>query len=725
MTPHYDAVELRALVEVARADPGRFKVKVAFWALLGRVMYAAQPVAPLLLGTALWRWNVELGTLLALLVGVSAIILISHALIWRAWRASMREGASKGARLTRAQAPALYAELERLGSRLKGDGRVILDDGFNAQFERAPREWVPGFDELRLRVGLPLLENLDEEGMRAVLARLVNLEIKDDPLSAWIDRAQRGFDFERNQNGGNFHFPSALWDWYLPRFGIRVRALARYEVEEGDLAAGASGPAFADALTCIAVRGRRLELDGRPSIVRAALAAESEETEVAGPLAEFAGRARDTDASDLEASLREKFPDDGAIPPLRDRLTALGVDPRGARVPKPPLRGAASVLWEDQLPAARRLVDDAWRRNQGDWREVREKFRKTTSRLEALRSLPAASFLDNFDEVALAAEFEGLEGGLKSVERLLSRFPDAPLARLNAGNMLALASDERCLEHLQFVLDRGSIHGDVACRAAISFAERADRPALVLEWRTKLDAIQPNIDLAWKERTTLAANDEFLAHELPPADVAALVRMLADAPGLKRAWMCRKAARGYPATPLYAIILERGGLHMPWAQKEWDGWLSRFAERLNFAEATSQVFASESVEMAVFTAVKSTPGALVFEGAWPSKFTAAFVFFRWLIIGIAAWGSVVLTRSVWGDSYGILTPLLTLNLTFGFLALFVYDHERFPWAARAAGLSTALMAFWAAWSLQRSELVWVGLIMIAAAVWSPSLKLAR
>ena len=150
------------------------------------------------------------------------------------------------------------------------------------------------------------------------------------------------------------------------------------------------------------------------------------------------------------------------------------------------------------------------------------------------------------------------------------------------GNFLALASDARCLEHLRFVIDRESIHAEFACRALLNFAERTGKPDLARECKEKLGVLKEKTADAWVQRGRLATEDEFHAHGLAPAEIAAIARMLADAPRLRRAFVCRKKVQDFSSSPHFVVLFEWERFSRTLGRQPLSDWLDRFSAKMTF-----------------------------------------------------------------------------------------------------------------------------------------------
>ena len=163
------------------ASPGRYQLKVALLALLGvGVIGVVLSVAGfgLLVLVALALALLWKGGLLLLVLLKFAKLLIFLALpLWFLVRASLRAlfvrlPPPAGLAVARADAPALFAALDRMRRQLKGPPvhQVLLIDEINAAIVQRPLFGLVGWPRNHLLLGLPLLDSLAPEEALAVVA---------------------------------------------------------------------------------------------------------------------------------------------------------------------------------------------------------------------------------------------------------------------------------------------------------------------------------------------------------------------------------------------------------------------------------------------------------------------------------------------------------------------------------------------------------------------------
>lgn len=254
-------------------------------------------------------------------------------LAWALWPAPARDA---GEQLTAAEAPGLFAELERLRASLALPRlhAVLLTDDLNAAVREDGPIWWPWAQRRTLLIGLPLLGLLDDTPARAVLAHeLAHLSRRHGRLGHWLYRARLAWlalseplpaDASAYERGVH-----ALARRFAPWFAHRSLAHARACEREADAGAAActSAAALVDALQWLTVGSHRLaRWQAGPW---QALKAEQPEPPADG-WARALAALRAAPVSREEAALAwadtAAVPDD-THPPLAARAAALGVMP--------------------------------------------------------------------------------------------------------------------------------------------------------------------------------------------------------------------------------------------------------------------------------------------------------------------------------------------------------------------------------------------------------------
>jgi len=234
-----------------------------------------------------------------------------------------------GTEVSRSQAPELYRWLDDLAAEVGAPrvDRVLVDTRLNAF---ASERRVGRFRHERIvGIGLPLLDVLEPDEAKAVLAHELGHLRNQDSRTAWIYRAahdwiELGWKLAENQMGA-MRFAM----WYVPRFLIRAKVVAREHERQADTAAAAatSPDAIARALVKINVIASCAD-DALQRGVRQRAFDESDAPPTMGPLIR-SGLSRLKPATLIRVR-REAFDAQphwlDAHPSLRERVAHVGVD---------------------------------------------------------------------------------------------------------------------------------------------------------------------------------------------------------------------------------------------------------------------------------------------------------------------------------------------------------------------------------------------------------------
>lgn len=292
-----------------------------------------------------------------------------------------------GVPVTRAEAPRLFEELDRLRALAPGPRlhAVLVSDELDAGVWQTPLLGHLGWPRNELAVGYPLLAALGVEELRAVLAHeLAHLAGRHAARAAWVFQVRRAFDelvpaFEARPGWLDALLGRVLAA-YRAWFAAASVALAREGEREADrVAARVTGArATADALVATRLAEHALALHHFPALRDLARAdpAPPEDHLAAVPDALRRGMSHPGAELALLLALDHRARPGDSHPALADRLLALGEDPR---VPERPARSAAELLLGEAAPRIRAEVERRWREAIGpDWAEAHARARRRT-----------------------------------------------------------------------------------------------------------------------------------------------------------------------------------------------------------------------------------------------------------------------------------------------------------------------------------------------------------
>lgn len=548
---------------------------VAFWLLLS--------VALLLLVAAalVARPNLAL-----VKIGVP-IALLSWTLFKATW---VRFDRPEGIPLSRADAPAAWAELDRLRrlGRLPRIHRLLIDDRVNAAMAQTPRLGIFGWPHNDVIFGLPLLLTLGPKQFGAIVAHeLGHLSGQHGRTGARVYRvratlqqAAAALQAKRSRLAGLFR---RFLGWYGPWFQAASLALARQQEREADRFAAAATDArtAADALVAAELAGWAADarfdraLQDRPARVPAP--PEAHLTWMAETIRSALADAEAPEA--LRRALEARAGPGDTHPSLAQRLEALG---QPARLPPPEVRSAAEALLGPALPRVQSALEAAWRGRVADaWARAHEKGKEDLKRLEELDAQAAQGPLGvdaACERVTLIERRRGVDEALALARENAERHPDHPLARFQLGRLLLERRDGAGLPHLERAMEIDKDATLAVARLIAGHHLSEGREAEARPWIEKVRRIEADEAAAEAERAQVLVTDELAPHGLPPDAVATVAAALEGHPRVGKAWLARKRLRIDPdRAPVFVVGVRRKG---SWYRLEGAAAVAELAQEL-------------------------------------------------------------------------------------------------------------------------------------------------
>ena len=422
----------------------------------------------------------------------------------------------EGRRITQAEAPALFAAIDDMRTRMHGPRfhEVLIVDGVNAAVMQRPAFGLFGFPRNYLLLGLPLLESLPPQEALAVVAHEYgHLAGSHGRFSAFVYRLRHTWgtvqdEMERLQ-GWLGRLVAPLVRWYAPYFNAYTFVLARANEYEADAASaelvGAAHAAHALKRVNIVAPLHDGFMDNTFERVASQAAPPPDllqrwaERAVQPPPGEDAQRWLAT-ALDRERHVMDTHPT------LRARLDALSlngeaVNGEALQDPPPPFEGdSAAVAWLGPLlHVLRDELQARWAASVAEpWATRHAQRQQQLARLDALRTALAGD--------ATRHEADGLE--FLQLSRMLEPAHDLrdALAQFNAtfaDNPSALYL-EGCVR-----LAHGEEAGIALLERTMALDPEATKPACeqvhgFLMARSQADAAERYATL-WRERDAFEA----------------------------------------------------------------------------------------------------------------------------------------------------------------------------------------------------------------------------
>jgi Zn-dependent protease with chaperone function len=480
--------------------------------------------------------------------------------------------APDGRALSPAEAPELFAALERLRRTVKGPAvhKVLLDGDLNAAIVQHPRFGLFGWEENILILGMPLLQVLSEDEALSVVAHEYgHLSGHHSRLGGFVYRFRSTWrqlqELSSQWRDWGSRLIARLFRWYAPYFNAYTFVLARQNEYLADRTAPevAGVGNTARALMRISIAAlyerkefrpeiqRRAGIEPEPIAHRSALWQESVQAAFQAPrsIALLAqARERKTDHLDTH-------------PALTDRLAAIGVD-QGDQAPaqfEPQVRTAAEAWLGPALETIRAEFDERWRSDVAEnWRNRHAQVSEKTQRLEELDEQATLTADERWERTKILEDIRPEVDPLPDIETILAEEPDHLPARFRRGALLLERGNEAGIADLEAVMaaDREAILP--GCEAALQYY--ADRDSALAEryrqrWlkhRSKLDDIST-------EKQHLSPDAKLSAVDLEPGTVARIVALLREhGPEIKRAYLARRALDEELGVYDYILTLETG-----------------------------------------------------------------------------------------------------------------------------------------------------------------------
>ena len=431
------------------------------------------------------------GKLLLFLGGLGKIVLFLALPAWTMVKSSMtilfsRFPAPTGRELTRNEAPAFFARLDELRSRMAGPPihKVLLRDELNAAIVQQPRWGLIGWEENYLVLGFPLLRSLSEnEALSVVAHEYGHLSGHHSRLGGIIYRFRAAWgrvqQLSEQWDDLGSRLMARLLGWYAPYFNAYTFVLARQTEYIADRTsveiAGRSDTAR--ALMRLSVLAGFEDQIFWPSINR--LVADTPEP----PVSRYSlwARSLHTQLDDsscsrfLRAACQRTTDHLDTHPSLSDRLAALGIcigDDTAKGLLEPLMVTAAEAWLGASLSTIQSEFDAIWREEiAANWRTRHSYLLERRTRFAELEAVPNPNSGQQWERIRIIEELHLEYDLLPLLNRLLEIDTQHLEARYRRGALLLRRGQEAGIADLEFVMasDADSILG--GCELAWKFYE--------------------------------------------------------------------------------------------------------------------------------------------------------------------------------------------------------------------------------------------------------------
>jgi len=483
----------------------------------------------------------------------------------------------RGRVVTAREVPALFATLAELQRELHSAPfhQVLIDTDCNAGVVQVPRLGLLGWPRNYLILGLPLLEGLSPEEMRAVLAHeFTHLSRAHGRFSHWLYRLRRSWEeifkqFSKTPPAGQISLRPVIVkyvEWFWPRFNAHAFVLSRSNEYEADgQAARLAGAAHnGAALSRLTFLTRQLEKDFWPGTWEQANTLASPPGDVFSRLRDVlrGGPSAEERARWMQEALQVKTNNNDTHPSLTERLAFLNLDPAGHFPETTPRVTAAEAYLGPALETIRRDVQQHWQKEIADtWKQRHARATSLTHRLSSLEQAVPANAADADSLWDKAQVLLNLRSNEESVEPLLRQIlalrPDHRLANYHLGRVLleaGKAEGETFLDRVMAEDDESVPHASSLLHQHYRRLGRTDK---LRELDARMDRYEKNLAASRTERTVVTAGDPVIPHGLMEAELHELQKVLATESELENAHLARKELRHFPTQKLFLLAIRR------------------------------------------------------------------------------------------------------------------------------------------------------------------------
>lgn len=619
MTPDEYESLVRRLEREAAANPTGYRRKLGALALLGYGYLAVAAVLGVAL-CALLGWLSASSAAILLVLKKAGLPLAAISLL--ASRAlGLRLPAPQGHRLTRERCPQLFQVIEevRKGLRAPRAHRVLLTADFNAAIVQHPRLGYLAGSRNYLLLGLPLLQCLSAEELKAVIAHeLGHLSGAHGRFGAWIYRVRSSWDrllsALRNQPQWGAKLFHRCFGWYGPMFKAYSFVQARQQEYEADRMSvevvGAQPTASALLRVC---REREFLGEFWPGVFRRA---DEEPVPSLSPFTLLGAALKQPSAAPradwLDRALAQRTSHTDTHPCLADRLQAIGIP---AHEPPPVTVSAAEALLGSEAESLRREMDAGWRKRVQGWWVRRYQYahgsRARLAELECQARLdPLVPEEELWERAWLTEEFSEASLAMRLYEELLGRNAHHVGALWRLGLMRLASDDERGIEQLCAAARLDPALEQPACAAVVSFHRRHGREAEAVEHERR-SWQGSSSEQALRERYTVHARDRFLPHALEGSTTAELARRLSSIGGIRKALLVRKPLAHQPERCVPVLAVESTSGWALWRQSAEKALLARISRECRIAPDLLVV--SLHITSGLRRTLQRVPGSLIYQ----------------------------------------------------------------------------------------------------------------
>lgn len=572
------------LENFSKTHPGSYRLRVTLFAILGYtyiflVLAGLIALIGLVVSFIVFSHRVD-----GAIVKFAILLLIPVWVIVRSLWVTFPP--PQGLKLSRRQVPQLFALVDELTAKLQAPRfhKILLNQEFNAAVVQIPRLGIFGWQENYLLLGLPLMQSLSLEQLKAVLAHeLGHLSGNHSRFAAWIYRIRKTWmqiyerlhQSDQHDASGWVSGSSVLFnrflEWYWPAFNAYSFILARMNEYEADRCSAQLTGAHnaAEALINLEVKARFLESSFWSDIHKhvehqadpPSNAYSSMLTILHSPIAE------EQTNQWLEQALAQKTNYADTHPCLADRLKSLGyLTAQSQLLPQPVTIqiSAAEHLLGNTLHQFATQFDQNWQAAASTpWRQRYVYLQETKGKLQALEQKAQMHTLaeqEAWERAYYTLELQGGEAALPFLQDVLKIQPDHAEANYTIGQVFLHKDDASGVAYIEKAIERRMDWVIDGCDLVYNFFWRQGQTEEARRYRKRSDQHYQLLLKAEQERSNVSESDRFKPHTLQVSEVNGLKQQLAAYQQVKEAYLVEKVVTYFPENCfcVLGIVRKRG-----------------------------------------------------------------------------------------------------------------------------------------------------------------------
>ena len=478
----------------------------------------------------------------------------------------------QGHNLKHNEAPQLFAEVEQIRKALRAQRihRIIITPELNAAVAQIPRLGMLGWPRNYLVLGLPLLNMLSVEELRAVIAHeFGHLSKSHARFGNWIYRIRQVWylllsrlEQDRSALAGIF---TRFFDWYAPYFNAYSFVLARANEYEADHESAriTSAPIAAAALTKVYTLADYMDNTYWQSLF------DKVKHEQHAPPHAYTQLINSTFHIPKEI-LTEKFKDvlthktdlHDTHPALVDRLRSLRSKPALNLTGRD--KSAAALLLADTNQELLAQFDNDWQLQIADnWQQRHQVIQESRDKIreyQAKGDLSALSEEEHWDFATLLEDIEGSAAARPLFANLLTRNPEHAYANYVMGRMLLADNDDTGVAHIEKAIQLDNALDEAGNELLFNYfyhhkQDNEKAQSYYDRWNRHAQLHHE----ADKERAAFNKKMPITTPALDAEILDAIAAALAPLKRIKKAWLVRREVEHMAHVPAYVMLIKLGG----------------------------------------------------------------------------------------------------------------------------------------------------------------------